>query len=245
MQLTRCCFVFLVQGSLYLVSGRRGAAGGWGSGYGGGQSAGSFGARKLSPCPPHPRDAGSARRPGERAGPRPEEVRNGLIGAGSGGPAGPPIGRGWRELRPAAAQRPAAGSPGVTRPLPGARAARRGAGVSWELGTRRVQGARARSWPRGPRGARAAGPPAPGAGPGGLGPASLAPWLPRRPPRLLFSSPPLRAARAPQDLGRRSRPGARGSGAGAQSCSRAGAPGCPHPPTPDTREPHPRPQRGA
>lgn len=27
MQLTRCCFVFLVQGSLYLVSGRRGAAG--------------------------------------------------------------------------------------------------------------------------------------------------------------------------------------------------------------------------
>lgn len=26
MQLTRCCFVFLVQGSLYLVSGPRGAA---------------------------------------------------------------------------------------------------------------------------------------------------------------------------------------------------------------------------
>lgn len=25
MQLTRCCFVFLVQGSLYLVSGRRGS----------------------------------------------------------------------------------------------------------------------------------------------------------------------------------------------------------------------------
>lgn len=32
MQLTRCCFAFLVQGSLYLVSGPRGAGGGRGLG---------------------------------------------------------------------------------------------------------------------------------------------------------------------------------------------------------------------
>lgn len=34
MQLTRCCFVFLVQGSLYLVSGPRGTAQGGGQGMG-------------------------------------------------------------------------------------------------------------------------------------------------------------------------------------------------------------------
>lgn len=52
MQLTRCCFVFLVQGSLYLVSGLGSCAEGRGP-RGLRESAGSFRARKLSPFPPH------------------------------------------------------------------------------------------------------------------------------------------------------------------------------------------------
>lgn len=59
MQLTRCCFVFLVQGSLYLVSGPRGAgragARGWGE-RGKLRSPETF----SLPPPGHPGDAANA-----------------------------------------------------------------------------------------------------------------------------------------------------------------------------------------
>lgn len=70
MQLTRCCFVFLVQGSLYLVSGPRGAARRGGGPEDGGEP-GNF--LPSSPPPPrHPRDGGEAggRGRGRVRGPR-------------------------------------------------------------------------------------------------------------------------------------------------------------------------------
>lgn len=74
MQLTRCCFVFLVQGSLYLVSGRRGAAGSAGARRTGGERGKLPSPGNFLPSPQQPRDGGDAWSLGERAGPRPETV---------------------------------------------------------------------------------------------------------------------------------------------------------------------------
>lgn len=62
MQLTRCCFVFLVQGSLYLVSGPRGAARRGGGPEDGGEP-GNF-----LPSPRHPRDGGGSPEAGGEGG---------------------------------------------------------------------------------------------------------------------------------------------------------------------------------
>lgn len=126
MQLTRCCFVFLVQGSLYLVSGPRGAARRGGGPEDGGEP-GNF-----LPSPRHPRDGGEARRPGERAGPRTETGPQGLIGAGRGCSAGPPT-------RPPAAggaastrEKASSGAPrGLPDPVPTPRDAPKGSGGGW------------------------------------------------------------------------------------------------------------------
>jgi hypothetical protein len=83
MQLTRCCFVFLVQGSLYLVSGRREGEGGAGVPRMG-ERAGSGRAQKLSPFPQASQGWRRRLELGERAGPRPETGHKGLIGAGRG-----------------------------------------------------------------------------------------------------------------------------------------------------------------
>lgn len=52
MQLTRCCFVFLVQGSLYLVSGPRGAVRGAGARRTGGER-GKLPSPETFSLPPH------------------------------------------------------------------------------------------------------------------------------------------------------------------------------------------------
>ena len=90
MQLTRCCFVFLVQGSLYLVCDPRGAARRGGGREDWGRAREASEPENFLPSPQHPGDGGEASRLGERAGPRPETVREGLIGAGRGCWAGPP-----------------------------------------------------------------------------------------------------------------------------------------------------------
>lgn len=121
MQLTRCCFVFLVQGSLYLVSGPRGAARRGGGPEDGGEP-GNF-----LPSPP-PDIAGMEGKPGgrgwgvegERAGPRTQTGPQGLIGAGRGCSAGPPtrplVAGGATSTR----EKASSGAPRVTRPRPGA-----------------------------------------------------------------------------------------------------------------------------
>ena len=90
MQLTRCCFVFLVQGSLYLVSGPRGAAPRGGGREDWGRAREASKPENFLPSPQHPGDGAEAWRLGERAGPRPETGQKGLIGAGRGCWAGPP-----------------------------------------------------------------------------------------------------------------------------------------------------------
>lgn len=72
MQLTRCCFVFLVQGSLYLVSGPRGAARRGGGREDWGRAREASKPENFLPSPQHPGDGAEAWRLGERAGPRPE-----------------------------------------------------------------------------------------------------------------------------------------------------------------------------
>ena len=69
MQLTRCCFVFLVQGSLYLVSDPRGAARRGGGREDWGRAREASEPENFLPSPQHPGDGGEASRLGERAGP--------------------------------------------------------------------------------------------------------------------------------------------------------------------------------
>lgn len=244
MQLTRCCFVFLVQGSLYLVSGLGSCAEGRGP-RGLRESAGSFRARKLSPFPPtSPGWRGSLEAWGEggsEAGDCTERVNRGgerVLGwpTHSAGVAGG-----------ATSTREKAGSwvaKGYSTPSRRPETRRRGVGWVVEQTTCQVRGRGLFPDLGDPEGPGLWGPQRAEPVQAGGGPCVPRSRRPSRslPPRLLFSSP-LPTARSPSPTGpgqAAPAPGARrlsGAPRARSPCARSRLPGCPGI--------HPRPQPGA
>lgn len=193
MQLTRCCFVFLVQGSLYLVSGLRGAArrGGGLEDWGRAREAPEPGNFLLPPQ--HPRHGGDAWRLGGEGGSEDRGCTEGVNRGGERVLGWPTHQRLVAGCATSTRVKATSGSPRVTRPFPRAPGCAEGEwAVRCGAGDLPGQGAWAFSDLGDPEGPRL-GSPARGACPGmGRPPRpSLPPSLPRPPsPPVVFLSSP-------------------------------------------------------